>query len=129
MTPRPSGPHLAQRLRTLSLTSPTATALFYARLYRALFPPTDGEHDSVHVLALCLLAADEPYPALNLVRESADAHGSMETDPPRRPGCYGCAVIVAKACNRLSRFSEGQQVMERAMKRSVPMSESPFRSH
>jgi len=131
MAPRPSGPHLAQRLRTLSLTSPTTTALFYARLYHALFPATDTEHDSTHVLALCLLADGQPYSALHLVRDSADADGDprddlADYDNPmgRRPGCYGCAVIVAKVCNKLCRFTEGQQVLERAVRRSVPMSTS-----
>lgn len=127
MAPKPSGPHLAQRLRTLSLTSPPATGLFYARLYYALFPPTEAEHDSLHVLALCLLQSDQPYPALQAVRDSANGDGDpddMDYESTDKPGCYGCAVIVAKCCNRLSRFTEGQAVLERAVRRSTPMSES-----
>lgn len=132
MAPRPSGPHLAQRLRTLSLTSPSTTALFYARLYHALFPATEVEHDSVHVLALCLLADGQPYSALHLVRDSADADADPKDEFPdyengfigRRPGCYACAVIVAKVCNKLCRYTEGQQVLERAIRRNVPMSTS-----
>ncbi|KAL1411551.1 anaphase-promoting complex subunit cdc27 [Vanrija albida] len=127
MAPRPASPPLAHRLRTLALTSPTQTAVFYARLYAALFPPTDAEHDSLHVLSLCLLAAGQAYPALHVVRDLADTdEPSHDYDddmlrPARRPGCYGCAVIVAKCCHKLGRFSEGEQVLERAIKRSVPM--------
>lgn len=127
MAPRPSGPHLAQRLRTLALTTPPATALFYARIYSALYPPTEAEHDSLHVLALCLLQTDQPYPALEAVRDSANGDGDpddMDYESTDKPGCYGCAVIVAKCCNRLSRFTEGQAVLERAVRRSTPMSES-----
>lgn len=132
MAPRPSGPHLAQRLRNLALTTPQATSLFYARLYRAFFPPTESDHDSLHVLALCLLAAGQTYPALHVVRDYADADADPELDipdyengmPARRPGCYGCAMIVAKCCNRLHRYSEGQAVLDRAIRRSVPMSAS-----
>lgn len=131
MAPRPSGPHLAQRLRALCLSSPPASALFYARLYRALFPPTEAEHDALHILALCLLQADQPYPALHVVRDYADADADPKDDipdyengiPARRPGCYGCAVIVAKCCDKLHRYTEGLQVLERAVRRSVPMSE------
>lgn len=133
MAPRPSGPHLAQRLRNLALTSPTATSVFYARLYRALFPPTELDHDSLHVLALCYLSAGQAYPALHVVREYADADADPDLDipdyengiPARSPGCYGCAVIVAKCCNSLHRYTEGQAVLDRAIRRSVPMSRWP----
>lgn len=132
MAPRPSGPHLAQRLRTLCLSCPPVSALFYARLYRALFPPTDTEHDSLHILALCLLQSDQAYPALHVVRDLADADADPKDDipdyengiPARRPGCYGCAVIVAKCCDKLKRYSEGQQVLGRAIRRSLHMSRS-----
>lgn len=131
MAPRPSGPHLAQRFRTLALTQPPNSALFYAYNYRAFFPPTELEHDSVHVLALCHLAVGNTYSALGLVREFADADADPSHDipdyengiPARRPGCYGCAVIVAKCCAKLGRFSEGQAVLDRAIRRSVPLSE------
>ncbi|KLT43995.1 TPR-like protein [Cutaneotrichosporon oleaginosum] len=129
MAPRPSGPHLAQRLRTLALTQPPASALFYAYQYRAYFPPTELEHDSVHVLALVQLASGNTYPALDLVREFADADADPSHDipdyengiPARRPGCYGCAVIVAKCCAKLGRYTEGEAVLDRAIRRSVPL--------
>lgn len=129
MAPRPSGPHLAQRLRSLALTTPPSTALFYARLYSALFPPTEDDHDSLHVLALCLLQSGQPYPALQAVRDSANGDGDpdvMDCETADRPGCYGCAVIVAKCCHRLSRYTEGQAVLERAVRRSTPISECLF---
>ncbi|BEI86770.1 hypothetical protein CcaverHIS002_0701160 [Cutaneotrichosporon cavernicola] len=127
--PRPPGPHLAQRLRTLALTQPTDSALLYAYQYRAFFPPTELEHDSVHVLALVQLASGNTYSALDLVREFADADADPSHDipdyengiPARRPGCYGCAVIVAKCCAKLGRFTDGQAVLDRAIRRSVPL--------
>lgn len=132
--PRPSHPHLAQRLRTLALTQPADSALLYAYQYRAFFPPTELEHDSVHILALVQLASGNTYSALDLVREFADADADPSHDipdyengiPARRPGCYGCAVIVAKCCAKLGRFTEGQAVLDRAIRRSVPLSESPI---
>ncbi|WWD17246.1 hypothetical protein CI109_101684 [Kwoniella shandongensis] len=121
---RPSSPHLNRRLQQLSLTSPAHTALFYARLYHSLSPPSDIEHDSLHTLALCSLQAEEPYSALHLVRDTAGVdQPEDEVDRAGRripPPCYGCAMIVARCCEKLGRFSEGQQVLSRALKRCSP---------
>lgn len=102
--PRPATSCLANRLRRLSLNSPTQTALFYARLYFALYPD-DNEHESRHTLALCLLEAGEAYSALHTTRQHAWA------------GCRACAMIVGRCCQALGRFSEGEAVMTRAMKK------------
>ncbi|KAK8864454.1 hypothetical protein IAR55_001703 [Kwoniella newhampshirensis] len=123
-TSRPSSPHLNRRLQQLSFTSPRSTALFYARLYHALSPSSDIDHDSLHTLASCFLQSDEPYSALHLVRDSAGVDLPEEDYDVRGrripPPCYGCAMIVAKCCAKLGRFSEGQQVLSRALKRGSP---------
>ncbi|WWC89266.1 uncharacterized protein L201_004187 [Kwoniella dendrophila CBS 6074] len=114
--------YLHKRLQQLSLTSPTATSSFYARLLYCLFPPTQQDHESLHTLALCFLQAEEPYSALHLVRDSAgvdypdDNHGPIRKQIP----CYGCALIVARCCEKLGRFSEGQAVLNRAIQRCSP---------
>lgn len=104
--PRPSSTCLASRLRQLSLDSPPASALFYARLFAALCP-NDNDHEAVHILALCLLATKETYSALHAVRHRAEA------------GCKGCAMIVARCCQVLGRYTEGQAVLERALRRGT----------
>lgn len=106
----PSQTHLIHRLRKLSLVSPTASALFYARIWLALSPATQTHHEALHALALAFLAAKEPYSALHLVRELAD-------DDERRIGCAGCGVIVARCCEAVGRVGEGAAVLERALKR------------
>ncbi|ORX36600.1 hypothetical protein BD324DRAFT_455414 [Kockovaella imperatae] len=125
--PRPSTSHLSSRLRQLTTSSPPATALFYARIWYALSAPFDGDHEALHVLALCFLQCDQPYSALYLVRDLADAEPELVPSRPgssgfgRRKGCYGCAMIVGKCCDRLSRYSEGKGVVERALASSTPM--------
>lgn len=114
--PRPSQSHLTHRLRTLTLTSPTLSALFYARIWLALSPATQTDHEALHALALAFLAAKEPYSALHLVRELAD-------DDARRSGCAGCGVIVARCCEAVGRVGEGAAVLERAVKRGGGYSE------
>ena len=109
--PRPATPHLSNRLRQLSLNSPPQTALFYARLYNSLCP-LENDHESLHILALCLLEVGEIYSSLHVVRDRADM------------GCSGCAMILARCCQKLGRFSEGQAALQRAMSRGNPMSES-----
>jgi len=127
MTPRPSTVHVVNRLWLLSTSSSPTTALFYARLWYSLFPPSELDHESLHVLALCFLQAEQPYSALHLVRDTADPDADDENDANsaryRRPGCFGCAIVVANCCERLSRFSEGKAVLVRALKGSLPMSE------
>jgi len=112
--PRPATPHLSNRLRQLSLNSPPQTALFYARLYNSLCP-LENDHESVHILALCLLEVGETYSSLHVVRDRADM------------GCSGCAMILARCCQKLGRFSEGQAALQRAMSRGTPLSESGFK--
>jgi anaphase-promoting complex subunit 3 len=109
--PRPATPHLSNRLRQLSLNSPPQTALFYARLYNSLCP-LENDHESLHILALCLLEVGETYSSLHVVRDRADM------------GCSGCAMILARCCQKLGRFSEGQAALQRAMSRGTPMCES-----
>ncbi|EIW70360.1 hypothetical protein TREMEDRAFT_28684 [Tremella mesenterica DSM 1558] len=120
MPNRPSNGHLITRLRSLSLCSPPTTALFYARLWHVLFPPANlADHDSLHTLALCLLQTERPYSALHLVRDTANGDHVMGS-------CYGCAFIVAKCCENVGRFSEGQEVLNRAMRISGPSSGLSF---
>ena len=122
----PTGPHLINRLRQLSLQSPPATAAFYARIWYALFPPgLTGDHESLHTLALCLLQAGQPYSGLHLVRDTAEGRRRESDEISPIGGCYGCALIVAKCCEKLGRFSEGQAVLNRAMRISGPSSELP----
>jgi hypothetical protein len=111
--PRPATPHLSNRLRQLSLNSPPQTALFYARLYNSLCP-LENDHESLHILALCLLEVGETYSSLHVVRDRADM------------GCSGCAMILARCCQKLGRFSEGQAALQRAMTRGAPLSESSY---
>ncbi|OCF36805.1 anaphase-promoting complex subunit 3 [Kwoniella heveanensis BCC8398] len=128
----PSPTHLSRRLQQLSQSSTPTTALFYARLYHSFFPPRQEEHESLHTLALCFLQSGEPYSALHLVRDSAGvdepddagryrpfAHGLTGSGGKSAP-CYGCAMIVARCCEKLGRFSEGQAVLSRALKRCTP---------
>ncbi|WWC62030.1 uncharacterized protein I303_104617 [Kwoniella dejecticola CBS 10117] len=118
----PSQPHVIRRLQQLALTSPTSTSLFYARLWNALLPATQADHESLHTLALCFLQSEEPYSALHLVRDTAgvdDPDGSLVPSRGQVP-CYGCAVIVAKCCQKLGRYSEGQAVLNRALRRCTP---------
>lgn len=100
--PRPPPANLANRLRHLSLNSPAPTALFYARLFHALCP-LDNDHDSLHILALALIEVGETYSALHAVRQRADE------------GCRTCAMVVARCCDKLGRFTEGQVVLESAL--------------
>ncbi|WVW83972.1 hypothetical protein I302_105995 [Kwoniella bestiolae CBS 10118] len=124
----PSQPHLLRRLQQLSLTSPTSTSLFYARIWYSLLPPTETEHESLHTLALCFLQSEEPYSALHLVRDTAGVDHPDDSpiptfDPIKKKQvvpCYGCAIIVAKCCQKLGRYSEGQAVLNRALKRCIP---------
>ncbi|WVR07101.1 hypothetical protein IAU60_004140 [Kwoniella sp. DSM 27419] len=128
MTARPgpsSQPYLVSRLQQLSTSSSPATSLFYSRLYHAICPPTHHhDHDSLHSLALSFLQSGEPYSALYLVRDSAGVDYPDEVSGRRRGQvpCYGCAMLVARACEKLGRYSEGQAVLERAMKRCTPSS-------
>ena len=108
--PRPASPQIAYRLRQLSLNSPPQTALFYARLYHSLCP-LENDHESLHILALCLLEIGEIYSALHVVRDRADS------------GCSGCAMILARCCQRLGRFGEGQAALQKAMRKGVPIRE------
>ena len=130
MATRPSTPQLVNRLRHLSLSSPPSTALFYARLWHSLSPPNEFDHESLHVLALCFLQDEQPYSALHLVRDTggtiSDDENVGESSRSRRRGCFGCAMVVARCCERLKRFSEGKAVLARAMKRSPSMSRSEF---
>lgn len=96
---RPSQTFLANRLRQLSLNSPSQTALFYARFFNALCP-SENDHESAHILALCLLEVGEAYSALHVVRARAGS------------GCRACAMLVARCSQTLGRFSEGQAVLE-----------------
>jgi anaphase-promoting complex subunit 3 len=101
---RPSGPYLSNRLRVLSLNSPPQTALFYARLYHSLCP-NENEHESLHILALCFMEIEETYSALHAVRDRAEG------------GCASCAMILARCCQKLGRYTEGQTILQRALKR------------
>lgn len=100
---RPSQTNLANRLRQLSLNSPPQTALFYSRFFHALCP-TENNHESAHIFALCLLETGEAYSALHVVRDKANS------------GCRGCAMVVARCSQKLGRFSEGQAVLARTLK-------------
>jgi anaphase-promoting complex subunit 3 len=101
---RPSGTHVSNRLRILSLNSPPQTSLFYARLYNALCP-LENDHESLHILALCFMEVNEPYSALHAVRDRAEG------------GCTSCAMILARCCQKLGRYTEGQAVLQRALRR------------
>lgn len=100
---RPAQACLENRLRQLSLNSPPQTALFYARIFNALCP-NENDHESAHILALCLLEVGETYSALHVVRSRAGG------------GCRGCAMIVARSSQTIGRFSEGQAVLEHALR-------------
>ena len=129
--PRLSPSYLSARLRHLILTSPPATSLFYARLWYALCPLAGRDHESLHVLALAFLQAGQPYCALHLVRDTADGENPGGSDAHdaswRRPGCSGCAMVVARCCDKLGRFTEGKAVLERALKRNLPIGTSSRR--
>ncbi|KAK1924267.1 hypothetical protein DB88DRAFT_540332 [Papiliotrema laurentii] len=125
MRPCPSIPHLAHRLRTLALTSPPETALFYARLWHAVSPPTPDDHECLHVLALCHIQAGSPYTAIGYVRDLVEpisdfADHRLTLGTRSSQGCMACALIVAKCCDALGRFSEGKEVIERALKTCSP---------
>ncbi|WVQ99447.1 hypothetical protein IAU59_006582 [Kwoniella sp. CBS 9459] len=130
----PSQSHLSKRLQQLAQSSTPVTALFYARLYHSLFPTRREDHDSLHTLALCFLQSDEPYQALHLVRDTAgvDEPDELRKKPFRftrqegKTPCYGCAMIVARCCQKLGRYSEGQAVLSRALKRCTPTSLPTF---
>ena len=130
--PKPSNSHLISRLRQLALHSPPETSLFYARIWHALFPSIETDHESLHTLAMCFLQCGQPYSAIHLVRDLADEDPTPSGRlpslkrgiPQRRKGCYGCAMIVGKCCEKLGRYSEGKAVVERAIMRSAPMGES-----
>lgn len=120
---KPSTPHLSNRLRQLALASSPTTALFYARLYHALVPTNSKDHDSLHILALCFIQSQQPYSAIHLCRDLAgdavdySVSGAAMHNPSQR-GCDGCAVIVGRCCEMLGRYTEGKEVMERALRRS-----------
>ncbi|RSH87314.1 anaphase-promoting complex subunit cdc27 [Saitozyma podzolica] len=112
----PSPTHLASRLRTLVTTSPPRTALFYARIWHALLYTDDqarqhphrpqhvDTHEPLHALALAFLADEQPYSALHLVRETAEADAAESDEAKGKwDGCGG----------------EGQAVLERAVQRGA----------
>lgn len=120
MPSHPSKFHLDHRLRQLSLGSSPASSLFYARLWHALCPETgaDYDHEALHTLALCMLQAGEDYSALHLVRDRAEMSGdghSFIAPGKRQPACLACALIVARCCNKLGRYTEGQVVLDHAL--------------
>ncbi|WVN88371.1 uncharacterized protein L203_103577 [Cryptococcus depauperatus CBS 7841] len=116
--------YVTKRLQQLSTTQQPQTALFYARLWHSLAPSTDSDHESLHALALAFLQAGEPYSAIFLVRDSTgldklDLDADFVIEDTEKP-CYGCAFVVAKCCQHLGRYSEGQSVLARAVKRCTP---------
>ena len=124
-------PHLQRRLRQLSLSSSPKSALFYSELYYAIFPPSSSSyeiqsHDGLHIYALALLANDEPYPALALVRDNADVDEDFDEDATDldstkdSTGCYACAVILARCAQKSARYSEGCAVLEKALQTLPP---------
>ncbi|OXC67525.1 hypothetical protein AYX13_04034 [Cryptococcus neoformans] len=115
--------HLAARLQHLVSAYPPHTALFYARIWHTLAPATDSNHDSLHALALAFLQAAEPYSAIHLVRDHTGLD-NLDLDLEIRfersdKVCGGCAIIVARCCEKLGRYSEGQAVLARALKRGA----------
>jgi len=129
MRPCPSPVHLVNRLRNLALTSPPQTALFYARLWHALVPPTSDDHECLHILALCHLQVGNTYTALGYVRDLVDpisdrADHTLVQGHRSSQGCFACALIVGKCCDMLGRYGEGKEVLERALKRSAPTGKS-----
>lgn len=118
--------HLAARLQQLTSSYPPHTALFYARIWHTLAPATDNNHDSLHALALAFLQAAEPYSAIHLVRDHTGLD-NLDLDLEIRfertdKVCGGCAMIVARCCEKLGRYSEGQAVLARALKRGANIS-------
>jgi anaphase-promoting complex subunit 3 len=66
------------------------------------------------------LADGQPYSALHLVRELVEAElGESDEGRGKWDGCGGCAIIVARCCEALGRYSEGQAVLERAVQRGA----------
>ncbi|WVQ88959.1 hypothetical protein IAS59_002701 [Cryptococcus gattii] len=115
--------HVAARLQQLASSYPPHTALFYARIWHTLAPATDNNHDSLHALALAFLQAAEPYSAIHLVRDHTGLD-NLDLDLEIRfertdKVCGGCAMIVARCCEKLGRYSEGQAVLARALKRGA----------
>lgn len=118
--------HLAARLQHLVSAYPPHTALFYARIWHTLAPATDSNHDSLHALALAFLQAAEPYSAIHLVRDHTGLD-NLDLDLEIRfersdKVCGGCAIIVSRCCEKLGRYSEGQAVLARALKRGANIS-------
>ncbi|WVQ72495.1 hypothetical protein IAR50_002050 [Cryptococcus sp. DSM 104548] len=116
-----SSAHLHRRLASLAASSPPPTALFYARLFYALAP---SSHDALHALALAFLSNEQPYSTIYLLRDSTgldklDLNLQVTVESTGKV-CFGCAIIVAKACDHLGRYTEGQAVLARAMKRCPP---------
>ena len=121
----PSITHLISRLRSLALTSPPETALFYARLWHAILPPSPENHECLHVLALCYLQSGQVYTALGYARDTADpiaehADHTLKVGTRSSLGCFACAIIVGRCCDQLGRFSEGKEIVERALNQSTP---------
>lgn len=128
-------PHLQRRLRQLSLSSSPKSALFYSELYYAIFPPSSSSepatHDGLHTFALALLANDQPYSALALVRDTADADDMTESeaedfphDLKDYPGCSACAVILARCSTKVARFTEGCAFLSRAVHRMTTLGQT-----
>lgn len=61
------------------------------------------------------------YTAIGYVRDVADnisdfADHNLVLGHRGSQGCMACAMIVGKCCDALGRFSEGKEVIERALK-------------
>jgi anaphase-promoting complex subunit 3 len=130
MKPCPSFNHLVSRLRTLALTCPPETALFYARLWHAICPPSVDDHECLHVLALCHIQVGNIYTAIGYVRDVAEpisdfADHNLVLGCRSSQGCMACAMIVGQCCDSLGRFNEGKEVIETAF-RTCPSSCKPL---
>ena len=129
----PSPHHLVQRLRNLALTSPPETALFYARLWHAIYPPTAEDHESLHFLALCHIQVGNHYTAIGYVRDLVDpisdfADHKLVLGVRGSEGCMTCAIIVGRCCDALGRFGEGKEVLEKALRSCSPSCQFGFLS-
>lgn len=123
-----SHPHVANRLRQLVYSSPPESALFFAQIWDTLHHQYDKElaHEALHALALAFLATNQPYSALHLVKPQAEMQITRDPHTSRPKvtlACETCAFIFSRCCEKVGRYSDGQNILLKAIRKDQNPSE------
>jgi len=104
-----SNPYLSQRFRSLIWScldfELLKTAAFFAERY---FYVDQDNHEARHLFATALLKSGQMLSALHLV------------DLPAESRCHGCIEIYAQCCQKLGRYRQGREALEKSIDTGGP---------